>query len=82
VTTARPHDRPRIDLHHARRGLDYGDCQGFDENKKASKVGGKIAGDARKALEKKSGRKVVSKQNFKALPEKEARRLNAGKDEL
>ncbi len=54
--------------------------QGFTENKKASKEGGKIAGDARKALEKKSGRKVVSKQNFKELPEREVRRLNAGQE--
>jgi hypothetical protein len=56
-------------------------AQGFTENKKVSKEGGKIAGDARKALEKKSGRKVVSKQNYKELPEREVRRLNAGKEE-
>lgn len=37
---------------------------GFIENKKAAKQGGKIAGDARKALELKSGEKVVSKTNF------------------
>ncbi len=54
-------------------------AQGIGENKRASKEGGKIAGDARKALEKKSGRKVVTKQNYKELPEREARRLNAGK---
>jgi hypothetical protein len=41
--------------------------QGFIENKKAAKVGGKIAGDARKQLEIKSGKKVVSKENY--LPE-------------
>lgn len=40
------------------------DAQGFEENKKAAQVGGKIAGDARKQLELKSGRKVVSKENF------------------
>lgn len=57
-------------------------AQGFTENKKVSKDGGKIAGDARKALEKKSGRKVVSKQNYKELLEREARKLNAGKEEL
>ena len=38
--------------------------KGFDENKKAAKAGGKIAGDARKQLEIKSGKKVVSKENF------------------
>lgn len=54
---------------------------GFSQNKRVSKEGGKIAGDARKALEKKSGRKVVSKQNYKALPEREVRRLTAGEKE-
>ena len=43
------------------------DTQGFDENKKAAKAGGKIAGDARKQLELKSGKKVVSSDNY--LPE-------------
>ena len=43
------------------------DSQGFVENKKAAKAGGKIAGDARKQLELKSGKKVVSSDNF--LPE-------------
>jgi len=38
--------------------------QGFDENKKAAKAGGKISGDARKQLELKSGKKVVSKENY------------------
>src|SRR3990167_9789035 len=33
------------------------DAQGFSQNKKAAKVGGEIAGDARRALEQKSGRK-------------------------
>jgi hypothetical protein len=42
-------------------------AQGFVENKKAAKAGGKIAGDARKQLEIKSGKKVVSKENY--LPE-------------
>ncbi len=39
-------------------------AQGFDENKAAARAGGKIAGNARKSLEKKSGRKVVSNSNF------------------
>jgi DNA-damage-inducible protein D len=43
------------------------DTQGFGENKKAAKAGGKIAGDARKQLELKSGKKVVSSNNY--LPE-------------
>lgn len=41
--------------------------KGFVQNKKAARAGGKIAGDARRQLEIKSGKKVVTKQNF--LPE-------------
>jgi DNA-damage-inducible protein D len=40
------------------------DAQGFVDNRKAAKEGGKVAGDARKALEAKSGKKVVSKENY------------------
>ena len=40
---------------------------GFVENKKAANQGGKIAGDARKALELETGNKVVSSKNY--LPE-------------
>jgi DNA-damage-inducible protein D len=53
------------------------DAQGFPENKKAAKEGGTVAGSARKDLEQKSGRKVVSKQNFKELPEKELRQITS-----
>ena len=42
---------------------------GFVENHKAAKEGGNVAGNARKELEKKSGAKIVSKQNFKELTE-------------
>ncbi len=45
------------------------DSQGFDENLQSAKDGGKIAGDARKNLEKKSGRKVTSKQNYLEEPQ-------------
>lgn len=38
--------------------------KGFEQNKKAAKAGGKIAGDARKQLEIKSGKKVVTSQNY------------------
>ncbi len=41
--------------------------EGFDENKEAAKQGGDVAGNARRELEKKTGRKVVSKENY--LPE-------------
>lgn len=40
------------------------DAQGFVENKKAAKAGGKIAGDARKKLELESGRKVATNSNY------------------
>ncbi len=43
------------------------DTHGFEQNKKAAKAGGKIAGDARKQLELKSGKKVVTSDNY--LPE-------------
>jgi hypothetical protein len=43
------------------------DPEGFEENQKAAKAGVKIAGDARKQLELKSGKKVVSNENY--LPE-------------
>jgi len=49
--------------------------KGFVQNKQAAIQGGKIAGDARKALELKTGESVVSEDNF--LPEKkQAKRLN------
>ena len=43
------------------------DAKGFIENQKAAKAGGTIAGNARKELEKKSGAKIVTNQNFKNL---------------
>jgi len=42
--------------------------KGFVQNKQAARQGGKIAGDARKALELKTGESVVTENNF--LPEK------------
>jgi hypothetical protein len=45
------------------------DAQGFPENKQAAHDGGTVAGNARKELEKKSGRKVVTHENFLALTE-------------
>ncbi len=40
------------------------DAKGFQENQKASKEGGNIAGNAKKELEEKSGKKVVTSSNF------------------
>ena len=39
----------------------------FDQNKKVAKEGGTIAGNARRQIEKKSGRKVVNSSNFKTI---------------
>jgi len=50
-------------------------AKGFIKNKKAAKQGGSVAGKARIDLEKKSGKKVVSKENFKSLPESKKRKL-------
>ena len=44
--------------------------KGFVQNKVVAKQGGKIAGDARKALELKTGKKVVSKGNYLPEPKK------------
>lgn len=41
--------------------------KGFDENKKIALQGGTIAGNTRKAIEAKTGKKVVSKLNAKGL---------------
>jgi DNA-damage-inducible protein D len=40
------------------------DAQGFNKNKDAAYEGGTIAGTARRQLEAKSGRKVVTRQNY------------------
>jgi len=53
------------------------DTQGFQENKKAAKAGGKIAGDARKQLELKSCKKVITSENY--LPENKNKGLSSGK---
>ncbi len=45
------------------------DAQGFPNLKKAAKEGGTVAGNARKELEEKSKRKVVSKENYLKKPE-------------
>lgn len=44
------------------------DAQGFADNRSAAKEGGTVAGNARKALEAKTGVPVVSRQNYLAPP--------------
>jgi len=43
------------------------DTRGFVENRRAAREGGSVAGHARKELEKKTGRKVVTSENYLAL---------------
>jgi hypothetical protein len=43
------------------------DTRGFPENRRAAREGGSVAGHARKELEKKTGRKVVTSENYLAL---------------
>ena len=51
--------------------------EGFLQNQRTAIQGGKIAGDARKALELKTGESIVSKKNY--LPEnKKAKELKHG----
>ena len=51
-------------------------AQGYGENKSVAHKGGKISGNARKQLEKQTGKKVVTKENFLNNP-KETKKLSA-----
>ncbi len=55
------------------------DAQGFVENKQAASEGGAVAGNARKELEHKSGKKVISKENYKKLPQNKKLLKDVGK---
>jgi hypothetical protein len=50
------------------------DAQGYVENRDAAVEGGSVAGRARRDLEKKSGKRIASKENYKQLPEAVARK--------
>jgi len=54
--------------------------KGFIENKKAAKQGGSVAGKARKDLEAKTGKKIVSPENYLPAPTKN-KQLNKRKIE-
>lgn len=43
------------------------DAKGFVQNRRAAKEGGKVAGNARRELEKKTGKRVTTSKNFKQL---------------
>lgn len=56
------------------------DAQGFVENEKAAKAGGTIAGNARRELEDKTGKPVLSNRNYLEHPESE-QLSNSGDDD-
>ena len=49
------------------------DAKGFHESKHSARKGGEVAGKARKDLEQKTGKKVVSKENYLTVPESKKR---------
>jgi DNA-damage-inducible protein D len=51
------------------------DAKGFKESKHAARKGGEVAGKARKDLEQKTRKKVVSPVNYLTIPQKEHKRL-------
>lgn len=57
------------------------DAREFPQNKRAAQQGGKVAGNARRDLEKKSGRKVSTRANFKEVPESQRRLRESTKDD-
>jgi hypothetical protein len=52
------------------------DARGFKESRSAARRGGEVAGKARKDLERKTRKKVVSPENYLVNPQKEHKRLN------
>ncbi len=46
------------------------DAKGFNESKKSARKGGGVAGKARKDLEKKTRKRVVSRENYLTTPQK------------
>ncbi|MBW2119853.1 MAG: Bro-N domain-containing protein [Deltaproteobacteria bacterium] len=52
------------------------DAKGFQESKSAAHKGGEVAGKARKDLERKTRKKVVSPENYLDIPQKRRKQLN------
>jgi DNA-damage-inducible protein D len=57
------------------------DARGYGKNLEAAVEGGSVAGSARRDLEKKSGRRVSTRENFKEIPESVKRKQIKKKDE-
>ena len=53
------------------------DAQGFPQNKQTAHAGGTVAGNARRELERKSGRKVVTSENYLALTQSAKKLMKA-----
>ena len=51
------------------------DALGFEENQQVAKDGGMVAGNARRELERKSGKPISSRENYTAIPEATRRAL-------
>ena len=49
------------------------DAKGFHESKHSARKGGEVAGKARKDLEQKTGKRVVSRENYLTVPEAQKR---------
>jgi len=52
------------------------DAKGFQESKRAAHKGGEVAGTARKDLERKTRKRVVSPENYLDIPQKKRKQLN------
>ncbi len=68
-----------VDTPGGKQKMSCANALGFPENEQAAVEGGTVAGNARKELEKKSGRQVVTSQNYKSLSEKKVRQLRKKK---
>ena len=51
------------------------DAQGFREDNKAARKGGKVAGQARRDLERKTRKKAFSPENYLGISRKRQRQL-------
>jgi hypothetical protein len=54
------------------------DAQGFEENQVAARSGGEVAGNARKDLERRTGNKVTTKQNYLGHAQKQIKKKQSG----
>jgi len=63
-------ERTTTEIHRTR------ESQGLPKLKDDARAGGKIAGTARKQIERKTGRSIISKENF--LPNKDKKKLGKG----